>query len=299
VGVGADHAGDVIGWGTFFPEPGKDVRAVADFLVSRGAHHNIFSALSVGDLDLVQNVVESDRSALEARLSRFEHGMTPLHFAVVKNRGDLLDLLIRLGADLEAEDLHGQTALTGALALGHRDAARRLRAAGARPPRTIAASALKEGVAKLSASTTRLTPMLSVPDVAAALDWYVSIGFTELGRVGDNGVVNWGIVRFGGAEVMLTLHGQPQKQPVSLWFYTDQVDALYQLFKARQVDAANAGLDGKPVNPPAIEITQDIYNPFYGGREFGIRDLNGYELFFRDGRTAAEHSSYLGSGTKE
>jgi hypothetical protein len=24
----------------------------------------------------------------------------------------------------------------------------------------------------------------------------------------------------------------------------------------------------------------DLYEPFYGGREFGIRDAHGYELFF-------------------
>ena len=73
------------------------------------------------------------------------------------------------------------------------------------------------------------------------------------------------------------------RQPVSLWFYTDQVDALYKLFKARQLEAARAALDGTPLDSPVAEITQDIYNPFYGGREFGIRDLNGYELFFRKG----------------
>jgi hypothetical protein len=32
-----------------------------------------------------------------------------------------------------------------------------------------------------------------------------------------------------------------------------------------------------------IEIVQDIYDPMYGGREFGVRDLNGYVLYFRRG----------------
>jgi ankyrin repeat protein len=282
-GFGADHAGDVIGWGTFFTEPGKDIRAVADFLASRGARHNIFSAISIGDLDVIRAVVKENPVALDSRLSRFEHGVTPLQLAVVKKRDDILALLVDLGADLEAEDSHGQTALSGAIALGNREAVRRLQAAGARAPKTISSSELKEAVATLSGSTHKIVPMISVADVAATLDWYVSIGFTELGRVADEGVVNWGIVRYGGAEIMFSMHGQTGRQPVSLWFYTDQVDALYNLFKARQLEAARAALDGTPVDSPVVEITQDIYNPFYGGREFGIRDLNGYELYFRCG----------------
>lgn len=271
-GFGADHAGDVIGWGTFFTEPGKDVRAVAGFLVARGARHSIFSALSVGDADLVRAVVEEDPDALERRLSKFEHGVTPLQLAIVKRRDDLVDLLIELGADLEAEDLHGQTALAGAIALGNEHAAERLRAAGAKPPKTIPSTDLKEGVSKLAGSVTHTMSMILVPDVAATLDWYVSIGFTEVDRVGDDGSVNWGLLRLGGAHLMVSMNGTSGRQSVSLWFYTPQVDDLYQLFKARQL-----------ADRQSIEIVQDIYNPFYGGREFGIRDLNGYEVWFRRG----------------
>jgi len=271
-GFGADHAGDVIGWGTFFPEPGKDVRAVADFLVARGARHSIFSAMSVGDLDLIRAVIKDDPRALNAHLSKWEHGVTPLQVAIVKQRDDIVDLLIALGADLEAEDMHGQTALAGALALGNERAAKRLRAAGAKPPKTIVASEFRERVAKLAESVPKLIPMINVPDVAAALEWYVSIGFTEVGRFADEGTANWGLVRFGSAEVMLSMHDTNGRQPVSLWFYTKHVDELYALFKARQMADRNA-----------VDVFQDIYDPFYGGREFGIRDPHGYELYFRRG----------------
>ena len=271
-GEGADHAGDVIGWGTFFTEPGKDVRAVADFLVARGARHSIFSAMSVGDPGQVRAVVNDTPGALERRLSKFENRMTPLHLAVVKQWHDMLDVLIELGADLEAGDASGLTPLAVAISRGNQVAARRLQVAGAKAPRTIPAQAFRDGVAALAGSTTKSIAMISVPDVAAALDWYVSIGFIELGRVGDDGLVNWGHVRFGGAEVMLTMHGRKGDQPVSLWFYTPDVDALYRLFKARQLD-----------DRTAVEIHQDIHDPIYGGREFGITDLNGYELYFRRG----------------
>jgi len=280
-GAGADHAGDVIGWGTVFTGPGKDVRAVADFLVGRGARHTIFSTMAVGDLDLIRSVVEENPDALESRLSKWEHGITPLQLAVVKKRDDMLDLLIELGADLEAVDAHGQTALAGALALGSHAAARRLQAAGATAPKTIAADVFKEAAAKLSASTKKIIPMILVPDVAAALDWYTSIGFTEVGRFGDEGLINWGMVRFGGAELMLNMHGANRAQSVSLWFYTDLVEELYALFKARQLEAAQATLAGKSAQ--AVDVIQDIYDPPYGGREFGVKDLNGYELYFRRG----------------
>ena len=271
-GLGADHAGDVIGWGTCFTGEGKDVRAVADFLVARGARHSIFSALSVGDLDLIRAVLKESPDAINGHLSRHEQGVTPLHFAVREQRDDILDLLIARGADLEAHDIHGQTALARAIAMGNERAARRLEAAGARPPATIGGPDFRERVAALSASVTGMTPMILVPDVAAAIAWYTSIGFAEAGRVGEGGVVNWGMVQFGDARIMLSMNGRKALQPVSLWIYTTDVDALYALFKARQLAA-----------PDEIDLFQDVYDPPYGGREFGVRDPNGYELFFRHG----------------
>jgi hypothetical protein len=55
---------------------------------------------------------------------------------------------------------------------------------------------------------------------------------------------------------------------VSLWLETDRVDALYQLLKARQIEAN------------AIPFEEDLYEPFYGGRQFSIRDPDGYVLIF-------------------
>ena len=112
-----------------------------------------------------------------------------------------------------------------------------------------------------------------MPDIASTLDWYTSIGFKELGRFEDDGVVNWGMLSFGKAELMLGMLGKPGEKPASLWFYMDDVDELYRLFKARQLEAAQAGRAG-------IEFVEDIYDPFYGGRQFSIRDLNGYMLVF-------------------
>jgi hypothetical protein len=53
------------------------------------------------------------------------------------------------------------------------------------------------------------------------------------------------MVSFGNAELMLGMHGKPGPHDVSLWFYTDQIDRLYQLLKSRQLEAAQAALAGK------------------------------------------------------
>jgi hypothetical protein len=77
------------------------------------------------------------------------------------------------------------------------------------------------------------------------------------------------------------MNGKAGPHDVTLWFYTDQVDKLYELLKLKQLEVAQVALAEKSPNSQQIEFVQHIYNPFYGGREFGIRDLNGYTLFFR------------------
>ncbi len=132
--------------------------------------------------------------------------------------------------------------------------------------------------------------MIRVPDIAQTLDWYRSIGFTEIGRFGNGGSVDWGMVSFGKAELMF-MSGKANPQDVRLWFYTTQVDRLYQLFKSRLVQAAQAALAGAPGDNAGIEIIEDIYDPAYGGREFGIRDLNGYALYFMQERLIRKRKS--------
>ena len=110
--------------------------------------------------------------------------------------------------------------------------------------------------------------MISVPDVAATLEWYRSIGFEEISRYADDSLVNFGMLEFGKAQLMLRLEERKGPRDVSLWLYTDQVDALYQQLKSSAPDRA------------PFEFVEEIYDTFYGAREFGIRDLNGYALYF-------------------
>lgn len=282
-GTGDVHELDAIGWATFYHAPNRapgDDPEVMSLLLERGARHHIFSAIAVGDLDLIRTLVEQNPNALDRRMSRFEQGQTPLHFAISQKRYDILELLIELGADLEATDTAGRTPLTVAMLRGDREAMSRLHAAGAKQPAPIDSSSFKTRIVKAAESIRKGVPSIRVPDIGRTLDWYTSIGFREIGRYEDGGVVVWGMVSFGKAELALDIGGKPGSHDVSLWFETDEIDQLYQLFKSRQLESAQAALAGKPADHGPIEFEEDIYEPFYGGRQFSIRDLNGYHLIF-------------------
>ncbi len=276
-GVGDLHEFDVIGWATYYHPAGAEVAAL---LIERGARHHIFSAISLGDLEVIRKLVEDKPGALDRRMSRFEQRQTPLHFAMNLKRYDILDLLIELGADLEAVDQSNQTALGVAMLRGDSDAMRRLAAAGAQQPATVPTASFSASMAELSASVRKIIPMIKVADVKRSLEWYTSIGFKETARYEDGGLVNFGLVAFGNGELMLNMHGKAGPQSASLWFYTNQVDQIYQLLRSRQIAAAQATLAGGPGKHEGIEFVEDINDPFYGGRQFAVRDPDGYEIYF-------------------
>ena len=275
-GFGDVHEFDVIGWASFYHAPGRsrgDNPEVIALLQERGARHHIFSAMCVGDLDLIRQVVAENPRALERRMSRFEGGQTPLHFAITLERYDILQLLVELGADLEARDRDGHGALESAMLRGDHEATRILKAAGAKLPAADGSKDFTTRMARLRESVKKGVPMIFVPDVAEALEWYTALGFKELARYGDDGLDNFGMVSFGSAELMLNMHGRKGDHDVTLWFYTDRIEPLYQLLKSRQLAAAQSGGAG-------VEFVEYLNEPFYGGKQFGIRDLNGYILYF-------------------
>jgi ankyrin repeat protein/catechol 2,3-dioxygenase-like lactoylglutathione lyase family enzyme len=283
-GFGDVHGLDAIGWACVYCEPGEEPWPVANLLVERGARHHVFSSIALGDPDLIRKVVEQDPKALARRMSKFEYGRTPLQFAISLRRYDIVDLLILLGADVEAEDADGNTALVTAIMRGDQEAIRRLHAAGAKAKKGWATSGtrrvgadLRARAAALASSVQKGVPMIRVPDIAKTLEWYVSIGFEEYGRSPEKGPPNFGMLAFGKAELML-MPGKPGTDEARLWFYTDKVDELYGLFKSRQLELAQAALAGRQAD--GFEFVEDIYDPPYGKRQFSIRDLNGYTLIF-------------------
>src|SRR5688572_12387269 len=144
-GAGDVHQLEVIGWATCFGATiPKDVLAL---LLERGARHHVFSAIASQDADAIQRLVEEKPDALSRRMSRFEGGQSAVHYVIAPPDGllgggfrtgshyPILDLLIELGADIEAEDDKGRTPLAIAMLRGDEQAMRRLKTAGAREPK--------------------------------------------------------------------------------------------------------------------------------------------------------------------
>jgi len=110
-GKGDDHGVGVLGWATCFGEVRQEVAA---YLLDHGAKLSLWTAIALDRADELRAMVAGDRSLLAARMTRNQHRRTPLHHAVRKNRLRIVQLLLELGADPNARDATGATALTTA-----------------------------------------------------------------------------------------------------------------------------------------------------------------------------------------
>jgi hypothetical protein len=197
----------------------------------------------------------------------------------------MLDLLIALGAELDAEDDKGRTPLAVAMLRGDEEAMRPLQVAGAQVPKLDGPGSAAH-MSAVAAGVTKLDAMIRVPEVRAAVTWYRSIGFELEGQHETDGEVDWAGLFLGDAYVMLVPGGTTSStRDVSFWLRTDRVDDLYQLLKRRQLDRASALLAGVAPEIPEARFKEDLHDTFYGLREFTIVDLNGYELTFAQSLT--------------
>jgi uncharacterized glyoxalase superfamily protein PhnB len=113
--------------------------------------------------------------------------------------------------------------------------------------------------------TEGVVPMIHVPDVAAAAEWYAAIGFTVLGTVEDEGEIDWADLAFGGSRVMLSAGGRAsdaERREVDLYVTVDDVSEVRRR------------IDGR------AEIVEELNDTFYGHRIFIIRDLNRFWITF-------------------
>ncbi len=83
------------------------------FVMFAGAD-DIHEAVQQGDLSKTQNLIAKDPSVIN---SKTEDGRTPLHVAVIGDHKELVEYLIREGANIDALDKEGRTPLLNAIML--------------------------------------------------------------------------------------------------------------------------------------------------------------------------------------
>ena len=131
VGEGDYHELGVIGWATAWEHFQSDPETVA-YLLAHGARHNIFSAVSVGDVETTRGLIARQPGDLERRMNGSRMRSMPLHLAVIQRQPAVLRALLELGANLECLDEGGFTPLDHAALLGASDMVSILIDAGAK-----------------------------------------------------------------------------------------------------------------------------------------------------------------------
>lgn len=223
VGRGDDHELEVIGWATGWDGCDDAThRAVADFLVDRGARHNIFSAIAMGLADEVRRIVAADPSALARPMSHNEDYQQPLHFAVRKNLPRMVALLLELGADPLARDASGMPAAAYATAPDiDRSVMETLRARGTTDLLTMVALGEWEAAARLLHDN----PGLVAPGGASA-------GVLHLmAKRGDTAAVKW-LLDHGVDPSVRWAHWDAEVTPLHLAILGDHPDVVRLLLKA-------------------------------------------------------------------
>ncbi|MGL4237463.1 ankyrin repeat domain-containing protein [Tabrizicola sp.] len=239
-----EHELGVIGWATCFRTVHRDV---AELLLKRGAKPTIFSSIALGRGDLLRSLVGGDPRLLTTRMSRFEHRRTPLHFAVWKNKPEMVELLLQLGANHANKDDRGNTPLNDASARTDKRIVDLLVAAGANPK--------EQGLNRFEG----VTPILSVKSVPTSIAYYVEkLGFIkewDWGSPPTFGCVQRDQVRIFFCE------GAQGAAGTWLSIFVHDVDDLYGDYQRR-----GAIVRQPPTNFP------------WGVREMNVEDPDGHRL---------------------
>lgn len=131
IGENDYHELGVIGWATAWDyiQPNPEIVA---YLVAHGARHNIFSAVAMGEAEVIRELVSRTPNDLERRMNGMRMRPMPLHLAVMKNQPASLATLLDLGANTESLDEAGFSALDLAALRGRHELAQALLERGAK-----------------------------------------------------------------------------------------------------------------------------------------------------------------------
>jgi len=111
----------------------------------------------------------------------------------------------------------------------------------------------------------RVTPMIHVPDIRAAVTWYESIGFRLLQSHEEDGRMMWAMLAFGDGRIMFNIGGRASdahRREVDLYVQTEGIDVLFEQLKDR------------------ADVFETPHDTEYGMRELVIRDLNRFWITF-------------------
>lgn len=104
-------------------------------------------------------------------------------------------------------------------------------------------------------------PSISVPDVAAAAEFYATcLGFRQGFIWGDPPSIAG--MNLGQVQIFLELE-PPNPTGITLYFVVGNADELFEYHRAR-----------------GVEVVHEPTDQHYGLRDYRIRDLNGYQLGF-------------------
>jgi ankyrin repeat protein len=121
VGEGDYHELGVIGWATAWGGHFKADPETVAYLLAHGARHNIFSAVSMGDVESIRSLIARQPEDLERRMNGTIMRFMPLHLAVVKRQPAVARALLDLGANIECLDEAFFTPLDHAALIGASD----------------------------------------------------------------------------------------------------------------------------------------------------------------------------------
>ena len=124
-----------------------------------------------------------------------------------------------------------------------------------------------------------VTPNLVVADVERSLAFYRDVlGFTVTATVPDSSPFAFAMLQRDTVGVFLNSHESVKEYPA---LATRPIGGTNTLFIVLEADDITGGIDALFASiSPRATLFMGLKNQFYGMREFGIEDPDGYVIFF-------------------